>query len=119
MSKINHILLPWLSNKQSICINCITNILQTRALSLTIFRIVSVDGFGGQIDLSIDSHRLLAFFAVQREIPTSTGVAFSALVYESKGAVPRHPKHRVISLLFEVTCLSRRETNVFLPVTFH
>ena len=80
---------------------------------------MSVDGLGAEIDLSIDGHRLLAFFAVQREIPTSTGGAFRAFVYESKGAVPRHPKHRVVSFLHEVTSLSRRETNMILPVTFY
>ena len=80
---------------------------------------MSVDGLGAEIDLSIDGHRLLAFFSVQREVPTSTGAAFRTFVYESKDAVPRHPQHRVVSFLHEVTYLSRRETNIILPVTFH
>lgn len=88
-------------------------------MSLTILRIVSVDGFGVENDLSIDGRRLLAFFTVQREIPTSTESAFRAFVLESNCAVPRHPKHRVIPLLFEVAFLSRRGTNMILPVTCH
>ena len=80
---------------------------------------MSVDGLGVEINLSIDGHRLLIFFAVQREVPTSTGADFRAFVYESKDAVPRHPKNRVVSLLHKVTYLLQRETNVILPVAYH
>ena len=64
-----------------------------------------VDIFHIVVELSVNSLRISTFFAVQCEVPTPTGGASRAVVYQSQVAVPRHPKHRVILLLDEVALL--------------
>ena len=70
------------------------------------------------MELSVDRFGVFTFVSVQSEVPAPTGGAFRTVVYQSKVAIPRDPKHRVISLLDEVTFLQRWKKIVYIQDLF-